>query len=115
MASNRFSGVIGFATTLEQSPGVWEDVVVEKKYYGTVILASRRLEQGDDSVNDDIVVTNSISVVADPFANEHIFAVRYVAWAGALWTVNTVEVQSPRLILRLGGVYNGPTPAPIGP
>jgi hypothetical protein len=114
MASNRFSGVIGFATQTEQSPGVWEDTIVEHQYYGSVLRASRRLEQGQ-GVNDDIVVENSISVVADPFANEHIFAMRYVKWAGALWTVTTVEVQSPRLILRLGGVYNGPTPAPIGP
>jgi hypothetical protein len=60
-------------------------------------------------VNDDLSVNNSISIVADEYANEHFFAIRYVAWAGTLWTVTNVEVQSPRLLLTLGGVYNGPT------
>jgi hypothetical protein len=49
--------------------------------------------------------------MADAYANEHFFAIRYVEWAGVLWTVSMVEVQSPRLLLRLGEVYNGPTPA----
>ena len=63
-----------------------------------------------ESVNNDLSVGNSISIVADAFANEHFFAVRYVEWAGTLWTISEVEVQAPRLLLRLGGVYNGPKP-----
>jgi hypothetical protein len=62
-----------------------------------------------ESVNDDITVANSISVVADEYAFEHFFNIKYIRWAGVLWTVTTVEVQSPRLILSLGSVYNGPT------
>jgi hypothetical protein len=62
------------------------------------------------SVNNDLTVSNSISIIADAYANEHFFAIRYVDWAGALWTVSEIEIQSPRLILRLGGVYNGPRP-----
>ena len=65
--------------------------------------------QERDQVLDDITVRNSISIVADPYANEHFFAIRYVAWAGSLWRVTDVEVQRPRLLLRLGGIYNGPT------
>lgn len=110
----RFYGAVGFATPTEMSPGVWDDVIVERSYYGDVIRNSRRLQVGED-VNDDLTVENSISIVADPYANEQFFAVRYVRWAGTLWEVPTVEVQSPRLILRLGGVYNGPTPAPDVP
>ncbi|MCA1806977.1 MAG: hypothetical protein LC687_03870, partial [Actinobacteria bacterium] len=57
----------------------------------------------------DLSVGNSISIVADAYANEHFFAIRYIRWAGTLWTVQNVDVESPRLVLRLGGVYNGPT------
>ena len=111
----RFYGAVGFATSTEISPGVWDDVITERNYYGDVITTSRRLQADDDSVNDDLVSGNSISIVADPYASEQFFAVRYVRWAGTLWEVPTVEARSPRLILRLGGVYNGPVAAPAGP
>lgn len=104
----RFYGVIGYGESVETKPGVWEDVVVEHSYYGDVLRNARGLETGD-KVNFDISVSNSISIVADAYAQEHFFAMRYIKWAGTLWTVSDVEVKSPRLILRLGGVYNGIT------
>lgn len=87
--------------------GVHEDVVTFRHYRGDVIRNTRRLVEGE-KVNDDLTVGNSISIVSDPYANEHFFAIRYVEWAGTLWKVTEVEAQRPRLILRLGGVYNGP-------
>lgn len=105
----KFYGEIGYGESVEQSPGVWDDVIIEHKYYGDVIRNTRKLQNGE-SVNDDITVNNSISIVADAYANEHFFAIRYIKWAGTRWKVSEVEVQSPRLLLRLGGVYNGPTP-----
>jgi hypothetical protein len=104
----KFYGAIGYGISTEIRPGVWEDVITEKNYRGEVERNTRTLLTGD-KVNDDISVNNSISIVADAYANGNFFAIRYVRWAGALWTVSEVEVQSPRLILRLGGVYNGPT------
>lgn len=103
----RFCGRVGYGETVQTGPGVWEDVITEKLYYGDVVRNTLKFQEGQ-SVSDDLSVNNSISIVADAYANEHIFAIRYVEWAGALWTVNSVEVQSPRLLLRLGGVYNGP-------
>ena len=104
----KFYGAIGYGTPVETAPGVWEDTIVEKSLYGDVVRNTRTLQTGE-KVNDDLSVGNSISVVADAYANEHFFAIRYIRWAGALWKVSEVEVQSPRLLLRLGGVYNGPT------
>lgn len=104
----RFYGEIGYGETAEQSPGVWEDSIIERPYYGEVIRNTRRLD-GGGKVIDDLSVSNSISVVADAYANDHFFAIKYVRWMGVLWTVTEVEVQRPRLILSLGGVYNGPT------
>lgn len=103
----RFSGKVGYGVTVQTSPGVYEDVITEFPYFGDVVRNSLKFREGE-SVNNDLSVSNSISIVADAYANEHFFAIRYVEWAGALWTVSEVEVQSPRLLLRLGGVYNGP-------
>lgn len=105
----KFHGAIGYGHNTEKSPGVWVDTITEKQYYGDVIRNTRQLLNGE-KVNNDLSVGNSISVVADAYANQNFFAIRYVEWAGALWTVDNVDVQSPRLILRLGGVYNGPRP-----
>lgn len=110
----KFYGEIGYGESVEKASGVWVDEIVERKYFGDVIRNTRKLTEGE-SVNNDISVNNSIEIVADAYANEHFFAMRYIRWQGALWTVSDVEVRRPRLLLRLGGVYNGPTPAPITP
>lgn len=105
----RFSGVVGYGEATEVASGVWQDVITERTYLGNVVKNNRRLRDGSE-VNSDLTVTSSISIVADPYANEHFFAIRYVEWMGKRWVVSEVDVQRPRLILRLGGVYNGPTP-----
>lgn len=104
----KFYGEIGYGDSVESKPGVWEDVITEHSYYGDVLRNARGLESGD-KVNNDLTVSNSISIIADAYANQHFFAMRYIKWAGAYWTVSDVEVKSPRLILRLGGLYNGQT------
>ncbi len=106
----KFFGKVGYGETIETPPGsgVWVDQIVEYNYYGDVVRNTRKLQEGE-FLNNDISVGNSISIVTDAYANEHFFAIRYIQWAGVLWTVESVEVQSPRLLLRLGGVYNGPT------
>lgn len=105
----RYSGNVGYGTSVESAPGVWVDSIVVRPYSGDVIRNTRRLTEGED-LNPDLSVSNSISIVADAYANGHFFEIRYVEWAGTLWTVTDVEVQAPRLLLRLGEVYNGPTP-----
>ena len=111
----KFYGRVGYGEAVESVSGVWVDTIVEYSYYGDVIRNTRNLTDGD-YLNKDITVGNSISIVADAYANEHFFAIRYVEWAGTLWTVSDVEVQTPRLLLRLGEVYNGPqAAAPVTP
>lgn len=104
----KFMGAIGYAENQEVRPGVFQDVIVERDHYGDILRNSRNRVDTDRSVNSDITVENSISIVADAYASEHFFAIRYAKWMGALWEVTTVTVERPRLILRLGGVYNGP-------
>lgn len=104
----KFHGKIGYAQTAETAPGVHEETIEERVYQGDVLQDRRLLVQGE-GVNPNLTSGNSISIVADAYANEHYFAIRYVEWAGVRWTVQDVEVQHPRLLLRLGEVYNGLT------
>lgn len=102
----KFFGEIGYAEIRETAPGVLEEIITERKYKGDVIRNARRLENGEH-LNDNVNVNNSISIVADGFAYQNIFSIRYVTWMGARWKVTNVEVQRPRLILTIGGVFNG--------
>lgn len=106
--STKFLGAVGYGTGTEGANGVWEDVITEREYFGDVVRNTRKLQNGSE-INNNLSVGNSISIVADEYAGNHFFAIRYVKWAGVLWTVSEVEVQSPRLLLRLGEVYNGQT------
>jgi len=107
----KFYDLVGFAMpATETAPGVWTETIVEKAYYGDVTRNSRRIQEGQ-TLTFELTVQNSISIVADEHANGNIFAIRYARWMGTLWIVTDVEVQSPRLLLRLGGVYNGPHPS----
>ena len=110
----KFCDMVGYAEPSETVPGVWINRIVERKLFGEVESNSVRINVAEMKVNSDISVGNSINVMADAYANNHFHNIRYVKWAGALWIVTKVDVKSPRLILRLGGVYNGPTPtAPV--
>jgi hypothetical protein len=103
----KFHGRVGYGNTVETAAGVWETVINERLYFGDVIRNTRQLQSGE-KLNDDLSVGNSISIVADPYAYENFFNMKYIEWSGTLWKVADVEVQAPRLVLRLGGIYNGP-------
>ena len=109
----RFHGAIGYAEAAVETPsgsGIFVESIKEFEYSGDITRTTRNLNE-IEQVNPGITAGHTVSIVADPYANEHFFAIRYASWSGALWTVTNVEVQSPRLLLRLGGVYNGPTAA----
>ena len=102
----KFYGKIGYAETSKTKPGVYEDATTEREYFGDLIRNTRRL-QSSDKVNDDINISNEISIVSDPFAIQNFHSMRYVEFMGAKWKITNVEVQYPRLILTIGGLYNG--------
>ena len=102
----KWYGVIGYNEILETRPGVWENQITERNYYGDVIRNSRRL-QTTNQLNDNINISNEISIVADPYANQNFHAMCYVEFMGTKWKIENITVQYPRLILSLGGVYNG--------
>lgn len=101
----KFFGKIGYGVSQETKPGVWKDTITEREYFGALTRNTRRLESASQ-VNDNINISNEISIVADPFAYENFHSMRYVIFMGAKWKISSVEVQYPRLILTIGGVYN---------
>lgn len=103
----KWCGKIGFAYTGEVQPGVWvENEIVERTYFGDV-TSNRWKRQNSGGVNDDINISNQISIVADPYARNHCSSMAYIEFMNEKWKVTEVEVQYPRLILSIGGVYNG--------
>lgn len=111
----RFSGIVGYSLTVNKGLGKHVQEVTERMCRGTIVRTSSRVD-GGDKVNPDFVVQNSISIVADAFARDKFFAIKYVIWRGVAWSVTSVQVEHPRLILQLGEVYNGikgeATPSP---
>lgn len=101
----KFFGRIGFGETVETSPGIWENVITDREYYGDIVRNTHRWDSSQ-SVNDNITISNQISILADPYAFEHLSSIKYVEFAGALWKVSSVDIQSPRLLITIGGVYN---------
>lgn len=100
----RYYGKVGYFDTVEVKPGLFENQMIYKSYKGDVLRNYKRNQ--DTKVNSDVSVTNSISIVADPYAQTHFFNIKCVEWQGAFWKVSSVEVQYPRLILEIGGLYD---------
>ena len=103
----KWYGKVGYIVSTEVEPGVWLPKPVERNYYGDVLSNTSKWANASNKVNDDLNVSNRISILADPFAYRTFNAIKYVEFMGALWDVTNVEVQYPRLILSVGGVYNG--------
>lgn len=102
----KWYGKIGYADNVEVEPGICEDSIVEHPYYGDLNRNTRSL-QNSGGINDNINLSNEISIVADPYASENFYKMRYVEFAGTKWKITNVEVKYPRLILSIGGVWNG--------
>ena len=49
----KFYGPIGYAVTEETTPGVWEDRISERMYFGELVRNTRRLQTAD-KLNDNI-------------------------------------------------------------
>lgn len=102
----KFSGKVGFVRPEETAPGVWVDKPYEKSYRGDIVRNYYRWQE-TQQLNSDPVMSNTISIVADAFAFDHLAYIKYVYWMGSAWSVTGIEPQRPRLNLTLGGVYNG--------
>lgn len=103
---NKWYGNVGYVETAEVQPGIWDEQETVRPYYGEFVKKSSKFQVSGE-VNDDRDVSVELSIVADPYSDLHFCSIRYVEFGGVKWKVNTVEPRRPRLILSLGGEYNG--------
>lgn len=102
----KWSGKIGFSTSVEVEPGYWEEQIIEKQYTGDVIMHSVK-RQNSEGVNQNINISSSISIIANPFANKHCSEMTYITYMGAKWKITDITPEFPRLKLTIGDLYNG--------
>lgn len=103
---NRFHGFIGYGIQKETTPGVYQDIIIEREVYGDIKKNGvRSTNQGN--VNNDITLSNIVSVVTNSYFKDNCQHIRYVKINNQYWSVTHVELNYPRSILTLGGVYNG--------
>jgi hypothetical protein len=102
----KYYGSVGYEETVEKEPGIFVEEIMSREYYGDVVRNNRKLENSGE-INDSINVGNKISIVADPYAIQNFWKIRYATFMGQKWKVKDVDVEFPRLILTLGGLYNG--------
>lgn len=105
----KYSGYIGFIEHVKTAPGVYsEEKIVKRKYHGDLLRNTRRYKSGE-YLNDNLTISNEISIVADPYAAQNFHAMRFIEFMGTYWKIENVQVDRPRLILELGEVYHGET------
>lgn len=103
----KFYGAIGYGIPTEIEPGIWDDKIEEREYRGDVYRFTTQWSSSSESTNDDLTVNNQISIISDPFAEKNSHYMKYVQFMGAKWKIKSIEVKYPRLVLTIGGVYNG--------
>ena len=105
----KFYGVIGFGETRETRPGIWQQVIEERSYFGDVLRDSGSFSS-EEKVNDDFTLNNQISIISDTYALNNFGFMRYIVYGGVKWKITGVEVKYPRLLLHMGGVWNDQQP-----
>lgn len=106
----KFYGKIGFVMEeVETRPSIYETVIEEKYYAGDLFQFNSRNQSADRPV-DNFAITNTISIVMDPFAMSHLASMKYVEFMGSLWEVQSATIEHPRIRISIGGLYHGPTP-----
>ena len=104
---SKYVGLIGFVHNEEIEPGIYEDIVIEKKYRGDITKNYQKFAVGN-TISGEVQITNQFSILGNKFAFDHVSDIRYLEWRGNRWVVDSIDIEYPRLILTVGGLYNGP-------
>lgn len=109
MYNKKYLGMIGYSITVEKDPvnhpSVWTDDICEKQATGDILMNNIKNET-TNQVNDNITLSNQISIMASPYALQNMEHIVYATYMNVKWKVTNVKVALPRLILTLGGSYN---------
>lgn len=103
----KWYGQVGFVKSILSAPSVWTSEETIREYYGEFYRNSNQWSNNSDSTNDDFTVNHQISIIADPYACDNCRFIKWVEFMGARWKVKSFEIKPPRLVLTVGGVWNG--------
>jgi hypothetical protein len=103
---SKFAGLVGYVTQEESAPGVWTQVDKTSKMKGDIIRQSSSSQNGD-KINSDVALSHRVSLLGDSYAFNNYFAIKWIQIDGRKWQVTSVELQRPRIILTVGGLWNG--------
>ena len=102
----KYYGIIGFAVFKETKPGVYQDEIAERDYCGD-FLRNIKNYQNSGNANDNLTISSQISIIADEYAYSYYSNIRYITINGTKWKVTSIDIQFPRFIISVGGLYNG--------
>lgn len=102
----KYSGKIGFAVMKNEGNGIYTEEIEEKVYYGDLLSSRWNNENNQNSTNTNVRLNNSISVICDKYLSENISVMRYITYKNSKWCINGIEIQPPRIIINIGGIYN---------
>lgn len=103
----KYAGKIGFVKNVDKGNGIWESEITEKTYIGDVVRNTANWKANEGSINDDIAINNQLSILVDPYAFENFQYMKYIEWMGSLWNIGSIEINYPRVLISIGGIYNG--------
>lgn len=108
----KFSGKIGYAEIVDsiERPGIWTEEIIERNHYGDVVKDYKKYESNTNHLNDTLIISNKLSIIADSFIINNAHKIRYVIFNNTRWNVVSLELNRPRILISIGGVYNGPLP-----
>lgn len=105
---NRFFGKIGFCyQESEEGSDIVTERVVLKTYRGDLLKSNRKWETAEQII-DQFNISNRVSIMADPYSLDNLYAIKFVILHGKAWKITDAEIQYPRIILSIGGLWNGP-------
>ena len=102
----KYAGLVGYVTQEESVPGVWSPVENPKLMRGDIIRQASS-SQNDNKVNSDIALSHRVSLLGDAYAFGNYYNIKWIDIDGRKWEVTSIEIQRPRIIVTLGGLWNG--------
>lgn len=104
----KYSGLAGFEKKHnEVRPGVLQNQIKEVRIKGDVINYGHSLNPTQGSDQQDVHIRNRLSIVMNPYLRDNFSSLVYVIFMNVKWEVSSFTINGPRVIIDLGGVYNG--------
>ena len=102
----KYSGKVGYGEEVETVPGVWEVRIEERMMKGDKIRQNANIRDSG-KVNNEITLNHRVSLLGDAYAFANYYIMKWIEIDGRRWEVASVEVQRPRLIVDIGGLWHG--------